>query len=103
MLIENFRPGTLEEMGFGPDVLHARNPGLIIVRITGFGQDGPYRDRPGFGTLVEAMSGFASKNGFGDRPPVLPPLAMADMISGFMAPTRSWSRCAWWSAAAKAR
>ncbi len=82
VLIENFRPGTLEEMGFGPDVLHARNPGLIIVRITGFGQDGPYRDRPGFGTLVEAMSGFASKNGYGDRPPVLPPLAMADMIVG---------------------
>jgi crotonobetainyl-CoA:carnitine CoA-transferase CaiB-like acyl-CoA transferase len=82
VLIENYRPGTLEEMGFGPDVLHARNPGLIIVRITGFGQDGPYRDRPGFGTLVEAMSGFASKNGFGDRPPVLPPLALADMVAG---------------------
>ncbi len=82
ILIENYRPGTLEEMGMGPDVLHARNPKLIIVRITGFGQDGPYRDRPGFGTLVEAMSGFAAKNGFGDRPPVLPPLAMADMISG---------------------
>src|SRR5258708_38927802 len=81
VLIENFRPGTLEEMGFGPEVLHKRNPGLIIVRITGFGQDGPYRDRPGFGTLVEAMSGFASKNGFDDRPPVLPPLAMADMVS----------------------
>jgi crotonobetainyl-CoA:carnitine CoA-transferase CaiB-like acyl-CoA transferase len=82
IMIENYRPGTLEEMGLGPDVLHARNPKLIIVRITGFGQDGPYRDRPGFGTLVEAMSGFAAKNGFGDRPPVLPPLAMADMISG---------------------
>ena len=82
VLIENFRPGTLEKMGFSPDELHKRNPGLIIVRITGFGQDGPYRDRPGFGTLVEAMSGFASKNGFDDRPPVLPPLAMADMISG---------------------
>ena len=82
MLIENYRPGTLEQMGLGADVLHARNPGLIIVRITGFGQDGPYRDRPGFGTLVEAMSGFASKNGFGDRPPVLPPLALADMIAG---------------------
>ena len=65
-----------------PDVLHARNPKLIIVRITGFGQDGPYRDRPGFGTLVEAMSGFAAKNGFGDRPPVLPPLALADMVAG---------------------
>ncbi len=82
VLIENYRPGTLEQMGLGPDVLHARNPGLIIVRITGFGQDGPYRDRPGFGTLVEAMSGFAAKNGYGDRPPVLPPLALADMVSG---------------------
>jgi crotonobetainyl-CoA:carnitine CoA-transferase CaiB-like acyl-CoA transferase len=82
VLIENYRPGTLEEMGLGPDVLHARNPQLIIVRITGFGQDGPYRDRPGFGTLVEAMSGFASKNGFADRPPVLPPLALADMVAG---------------------
>ena len=82
VLIENFRPGTLEEMGLSPESLHQRNPGLIIVRITGFGQTGPYRDRPGFGTLVEAMSGFAAKNGFEDRPPVLPPLAMADMISG---------------------
>jgi crotonobetainyl-CoA:carnitine CoA-transferase CaiB-like acyl-CoA transferase len=82
ILIENYRPGTLEQMGLGPDILHARNPGLIIVRITGFGQDGPYRDRPGFGTLVEAMSGFAAKNGYADRPPVLPPLAMADMVSG---------------------
>jgi crotonobetainyl-CoA:carnitine CoA-transferase CaiB-like acyl-CoA transferase len=82
VLIENYRPGTLEDMGFGPDVLHARNPGLIIVRITGFGQDGPYRDRPGFGSLVEGMSGFASKNGYADRPPVLPPLALADMVAG---------------------
>jgi crotonobetainyl-CoA:carnitine CoA-transferase CaiB-like acyl-CoA transferase len=82
VLIENYRPGTLEQMGLGPDVLWARNPKLIVVRVTGFGQDGPYRDRPGFGTLVEAMSGFASKNGFADRPPVLPPLAMADMVSG---------------------
>ncbi len=82
IMIENFRPGTLEEMGLAPADLHKRNPKLIIVRVTGFGQTGPYRDRPGFGTLVEAMSGFAAKNGFGDRPPVLPPLAMADMISG---------------------
>lgn len=82
VLIENYRPGTLEQMGLGPEVLHARNPGLVIVRVTGFGQDGPYRDRPGFGTLVEAMSGFAAKNGYGDRPPVLPPLALADMVSG---------------------
>ena len=55
---------------------------LIIVRISGWGQDGPYRDKPGFGTLVEGMSGFAAKNGFADRPPVLPPLALADMIAG---------------------
>jgi crotonobetainyl-CoA:carnitine CoA-transferase CaiB-like acyl-CoA transferase len=82
VLIENFRPGTLEEMGLGPAELHARNPNMIIVRVTGFGQDGPYRDRPGFGTLVEAMSGFAAKNGFADRPPVLPPLALADMVAG---------------------
>src|SRR4051812_25799116 len=74
ILIENFRPGTLESMGFAPDALHAVTPGLVIVRISGFGQDGPYRDRPGFGTLVEAMSGFAAKNGYADRPPVLPPM-----------------------------
>jgi crotonobetainyl-CoA:carnitine CoA-transferase CaiB-like acyl-CoA transferase len=82
VLIENFRPGTLEKMGLGPDRLHARNPALVIVRISGFGQDGPYRDRPGFGSLVEAMSGFAAKNGYEDRPPVLPPLALADMVAG---------------------
>jgi crotonobetainyl-CoA:carnitine CoA-transferase CaiB-like acyl-CoA transferase len=82
VFIENYRPGTLEEMGIGPDVLHALNPKLIIVRVSGWGQDGPYRDKPGFGSLVEGMSGFASKNGFADRPPVLPPLALADMIAG---------------------
>ncbi len=82
VLIENFRPGTLEAMGIGPAELHTRNPKLIIVRVSGFGQDGPYKDRPGFGTLVEAMSGFAAKNGFPDRPPVLPPLALADMVAG---------------------
>lgn len=82
VLIENFRPGTLEVMGLAPEALHARNPGLVIVRISGWGQDGPYRERPGFGSLVEGMSGFAAKNGFADRPPVLPPLALADMIAG---------------------
>jgi crotonobetainyl-CoA:carnitine CoA-transferase CaiB-like acyl-CoA transferase len=82
VMIENYRPGTLEAMGLGPEVLHARNPELVLVRISGFGQTGPYRDRPGFGTLVEAMSGFAYRNGFADREPVLPPLAMADMIAG---------------------
>jgi crotonobetainyl-CoA:carnitine CoA-transferase CaiB-like acyl-CoA transferase len=82
VFIENYRPGTLEEMGLGPDVLHARNPRLIIVRISGFGQTGPYAQLPGFGTLVEAMSGFAARTGFPDREPVLPPLALADMIAG---------------------
>ena len=69
-------------MGLGPDVLLARNTGLVLVRISGFGQTGPYRDRPGFGTVVEAMSGFADRNGFPDREPVLPPLALADMVAG---------------------
>jgi crotonobetainyl-CoA:carnitine CoA-transferase CaiB-like acyl-CoA transferase len=82
VFIENFRPGTLEEMGIGPHLLQAANPKLIIVRVSGWGQDGPYRDKPGFGSLVEGMSGFAAKNGFADRPPVLPPLALADMIAG---------------------
>jgi crotonobetainyl-CoA:carnitine CoA-transferase CaiB-like acyl-CoA transferase len=82
VMIENYRPGTLEEMGLGPDVLHARNPDLILVRISGFGQTGPYAELPGFGTLVEAMSGFAARTGFPDREPVLPPLALADMIAG---------------------
>ena len=82
VLIENFRPGTLEAMGLAPEALQARNPGLIVVRVSGWGQDGPYRERPGFGSLVEGMSGFAAKNGFADRPPVLPPLALADMIAG---------------------
>ena len=82
VLIENFRPGTLEAMGLAPGTLHARTPKLIIVRVSGFGQDGPYRERPGFGTLVEGMSGFAAMNGFSDREPVLPPLALADMVAG---------------------
>lgn len=82
ILVENFRPGRLEKMGLSPEQLHARNPKLIIVRVSGFGQTGPYAKRPGFGTLVEAMSGFATRNGFPDRPPLVPPLALADMIAG---------------------
>jgi crotonobetainyl-CoA:carnitine CoA-transferase CaiB-like acyl-CoA transferase len=82
VLIENFRPGTLEGMGLGPDKLHQANPNLVIARVSGFGQTGPYAPLPGFGTLVEAMSGFASRTGFPDREPVLPPLALADMIAG---------------------
>ena len=82
VLIENFRPGTLETMGLGPELLHRRNPRLIILRVSGWGQDGPYRDRPGFGTLVESMSGYASRTGFPDREPALPPTAIADMVAG---------------------
>ncbi len=82
VLIENFVPGKLEKMGLGPEVLHAANPKLVMLRVSGWGQTGPFKHKPGFGTLVEAMSGFASMNGFPDRPPVLPPLALADMISG---------------------
>ena len=82
VLVENFKPGTLEKWGIGPDVLLERNPKLIIVRVSGWGQSGLYAHKPGFGSLVEAMSGFAAMNGFGDRPPVLPPLALADMIAG---------------------
>src|SRR5215472_8968445 len=82
VLIENFRPGTLEAMGLASERLHRRNPGLIIVRVSGWGQDGPYRDRPGFGTLVESMSGYAARTGFPDREPALPPTALADMVAG---------------------
>lgn len=82
VLIENYRPGTLERMGLGPEALQARNPKLIVVRVSGWGQTGPYALKPGFGTLVEGMSGFAAKTGFADREPVLPPTALADMIAG---------------------
>lgn len=82
IVIENFVPGGLEKMGIGPVVLQAINPALIVVRISGWGQTGMYREKPGFGTLVEAMSGFAHLNGFADKPPALPPLALADMIAG---------------------
>jgi crotonobetainyl-CoA:carnitine CoA-transferase CaiB-like acyl-CoA transferase len=82
IFVESFRPGALEEMGLAPDVLLARNPKLIIIRISGWGQTGPYRRRPGFGTLIEGMSGFASSNGFEDREPVLPPAYLADSVAG---------------------
>ena len=64
VLVENFRPGTLEKMGLAPAALHALNPRLVIVRVSGWGQDGPYKDRPGFGTLVESMSGYAARTCF---------------------------------------
>ena len=82
ILVENFRPGTLEKMGLGRDALELINPRLIVVRISGWGQTGLFAERGGFGSLIEAMSGFASMNGFADRPPVLPPFAMADSVAG---------------------
>ena len=82
VVVENFVPGKLEEMGLGVDVLLGINPRLVIARVSGWGQTGPYAHKPGFGTLVEAMSGFAHLNGFPDREPVLPPLATADMYAG---------------------
>lgn len=85
ILIENYRTGTLEKWGIGPDVLHEINPGLIIVRVTGFGQTGPYKQRPGFGTLAEAFSGFVHINGEPERPPLLPGFGLADSTTGLMA------------------
>ncbi|QEW02295.1 CaiB/BaiF CoA transferase family protein [Microbacterium lushaniae] len=81
VVIENFRPGTLERWGLGYEELSAENPGLVLARVTGFGQIGPYRSRPGFGTLAEAMSGFAAATGEPDGPPTLPPFGLADGIA----------------------
>ncbi|MDT0345132.1 CaiB/BaiF CoA transferase family protein [Streptomyces litchfieldiae] len=81
VVIENFRPGTLERWGLGPDELAAANPKLVLARVTGFGQLGPYARRPGFGTLAEAMSGFAAITGEPDGPPTLPPFGLADSIA----------------------
>jgi crotonobetainyl-CoA:carnitine CoA-transferase CaiB-like acyl-CoA transferase len=82
VVVEGFRPGVMEAMGFGPDQLLTLNPKVIMARVSGWGQTGPYKNRPGFGSLVEAMSGFAAKNGFADKPPALPNMALADMIAG---------------------
>ena len=85
VLVENFRPGTMERLGLGPDVLLARNPRLVVTRVTGFGQDGPYAGRPGFATLAEAMSGFAALNGEPEGAPLLPPIALTDEITALAA------------------
>ena len=85
IVIENFRPDTLETWGLGYDVLSAENPGLILARITGFGQVGPMRRRAGFGTLAEAMSGFASLTGEPDGPPTLPAFGLADGVTSLTA------------------
>ena len=85
VVIENFRPGTLERWGLGYPELSADNPGLVLARVTGFGQIGPYAGRPGFGTLAEAMSGFAAITGEPDGPPTLPPFGLADGIAALAA------------------
>jgi crotonobetainyl-CoA:carnitine CoA-transferase CaiB-like acyl-CoA transferase len=85
VLVENFRPGTLERLGLGPDVLHAANPRIVVTRVTGFGQDGPYAGRPGFATVAEAMSGFAAISGEPGGPPLLPPIALTDEVAGLVA------------------
>jgi crotonobetainyl-CoA:carnitine CoA-transferase CaiB-like acyl-CoA transferase len=84
VLVENLRPGKLEALGLVPDELIARNPRLVITRITGFGQDGPYASRPGFATLAEAMSGFAAINGEPDGGPLLPPIALTDEVTALV-------------------
>jgi len=81
VFIENFRPGTLEKWGLDPQDLLAVNPKLVVVRVSGFGQTGPYSSRPGFGTIAEAMSGFADTNGAADGPPVLPQWPLADGVA----------------------
>lgn len=85
VLIENFRPGTLERLGLAPDDLLSANPELVITRVTGFGQTGPYAGRPGFATLAEAMSGFAAINGEPDGGPLLPPIALTDEVTALAA------------------
>jgi crotonobetainyl-CoA:carnitine CoA-transferase CaiB-like acyl-CoA transferase len=83
VLVENFRPGTMERLGLDPEtVLLAENPGLVVLRVTGYGQDGPYADRAGFGTMAEAMSTLAHTTGQPDGPPTLPPIALADEVTG---------------------
>ena len=85
VLVENFRPGTLERLGLAPSELLARNPKLVITRVTGFGQTGPYRNRPGFATIAESMSGLAAISGEPDGQPLLPPIALTDEITGLAA------------------
>lgn len=85
VLVENFRPGTLERLGIGPERLLEINPTLVITRVTGFGQDGPYADRPGFASIAESMSGYAAVNGEKDGPPLLPAIALTDELTAIVA------------------
>jgi crotonobetainyl-CoA:carnitine CoA-transferase CaiB-like acyl-CoA transferase len=85
VLIENSRPGTMERLGLGPDVLLGRNHSLVMTRVSGFGQDGPYAARPGFATIAEAMSGLAALSGEPGGQPLLPPIALTDEVTGLAA------------------
>lgn len=87
VFVESFKPGTIEQMGLSPETLLAINPKLVIVRISGWGQTGPYRHKPGFGTIVEGYAGYAEINGYADRAPVLPPMFMADAYAGLYGST----------------
>ena len=85
VLVENFRPGTLERLDLHPDMLIARNPKLVVVRVSGFGQDGPYAKRPGFASIAESMAGLAAVSGEPDGPPMLPAIALTDEVTGITA------------------
>ncbi|MFM9137712.1 MAG: CaiB/BaiF CoA transferase family protein, partial [Actinomycetota bacterium] len=85
VLVENFRPGVLERLGLHPDNLLASNPKLVIVRVTGFGQSGPYAQRPGFASIAESMAGLAAVSGDPDGPPMLPAIALTDEVTGITA------------------
>ena len=85
ILIENFRPGTMEKWGLGYEVLSQINPQLVMVRVSGYGQGGPYRDRPGYGTIAEAITGVPSFTGFPDKPPTLSAWPLADSVAAVFA------------------
>jgi crotonobetainyl-CoA:carnitine CoA-transferase CaiB-like acyl-CoA transferase len=85
VLIENFRPGTMEKWGLGPDAVQATNPGLIYSRVSGYGQSGPYASRPGFASVCEGLGGFRYINGFPGGAPVRPNLSMGDTLAGLHA------------------
>ena len=85
VLVENFRPGTLERLSLSPAILLERNPKLVIVRVSGFGQDGPYASRPGFASIAESMAGLAAVSGEPDGPPMLPAIALTDEVTGITA------------------
>ena len=85
VVIESFRPGRMAQWGMGYDALSAENPGLVMTSLSGFGQTGPYREKPGFGTVAETGSGFAAINGWPDSPPTSPPFGFADSLAGISA------------------